>query len=66
MVQWLRLHAPKAGIPGAIPVQGTRPHSPQLGDPMSQPQPKEHMSHTQQRSKIPHAATKTQGSQINK
>ena len=47
MVQWLRFHAHNAECPGAIPGQGTRSHSPQPGDPMSQPQPKEHMSHTQ-------------------
>ena len=29
-VQWLRLHAPKAGAPGSIPGQGTRRHMPQL------------------------------------
>ena len=26
----LRLHAPKAGVPGSIPVQGTREHMGQL------------------------------------
>ena len=26
MVQWLRLHAPKAGGPGSMPGQGTRSH----------------------------------------
>ena len=28
IVQWLRLCAPKAGGPGLIPSQGTRPHTP--------------------------------------
>ena len=28
VVQWLRLHAPKAGGPGSIPGQGTRSHMP--------------------------------------
>ena len=26
VVQWLRLHTPSVGVPGSIPVQGTRPH----------------------------------------
>ena len=30
MVQWLRLCAPNAGIPGSIPGQGTICHMPQL------------------------------------
>ena len=30
MFQWLRLHAPKAGVLGSIPGQGTRSHMPQL------------------------------------
>ena len=30
MVQWLRLHAPNAGVPGLIPDQGTRSHMLQL------------------------------------
>ncbi|TEA33613.1 hypothetical protein DBR06_SOUSAS3910181, partial [Sousa chinensis] len=30
VVQWLRLHAPKAGGLGSIPGQGTRSHMPQL------------------------------------
>ena len=30
VVQWLRLHGPKAGGPGLIPGQGTRSHMPQL------------------------------------
>ena len=30
VIQWLRLHAPKAGAPGSIPGQGTRSHMPQL------------------------------------
>ena len=30
MVQWLRLCAPNAGIPGSIPGQGPRSHKPQL------------------------------------
>ena len=29
VVQWLRLHTPKAGDPGSIPDQGTRSHMPQ-------------------------------------
>ena len=29
VVQWLRLHAPKAGGSGLTPDQGTRPHKPQ-------------------------------------
>ena len=29
-VQWLRLHAPNAGVPGSIPGQGTRSHMLQL------------------------------------
>ena len=33
MVQWLRLHTPKAGGPGSIPGQGTRSHMLQLGFP---------------------------------
>ena len=28
VVQWLRLHAPKAGGPASIPGQGTRSHMP--------------------------------------
>ena len=35
LVQWLRLRAPNAGIPGSIPGQGTRSHMLQLKDPMS-------------------------------
>ncbi|TEA25426.1 hypothetical protein DBR06_SOUSAS11710014, partial [Sousa chinensis] len=45
VVQWLRLHAPKAGGQGSIPGQGTRSHMPQL------------RVHTSQL-KILHAATK--------
>ena len=30
VVEWLRLWAPKAGGPGSIPGNGTRPHMPQL------------------------------------
>ena len=30
MVQWLGLHAPKAGGLGSVPGQGTRPHMRQL------------------------------------
>ena len=30
VVQWLRLHTPKAGGPGSIPGQGTKFHMPQL------------------------------------
>ena len=30
VVQWLRLHTPKAGDPGSIPGNGTRFHVPQL------------------------------------
>ena len=30
MVQWVRLCAPNAGVPGSIPGQGTRSHMPQL------------------------------------
>ena len=51
--QKIRLHAPNAGSPGSIPVQGTSSHRPQLRVCMLQP-------------KIPRAATKTQHSQINK
>ena len=53
MVQWLRLHAPSAGGPASIPVQGTRSHMPQLK-----------ILHSA--TKILHATTKTQHSQINK
>ena len=30
VIQWLRLHAPKAQDPGSIPGHGTRSHMPQL------------------------------------
>ena len=30
VVQWLRLHAPSAGIQSSIPAQETRSHEPQL------------------------------------
>ena len=30
MVQWLKLRAPNAGVPGYIPGQGARSHMPQL------------------------------------
>ena len=30
VVQWLRIRAPNAGIPGLIPGRGTRSHMPQL------------------------------------
>ena len=30
LVQWLRLHTPKAGGLGSIPGQGTSAHTPQL------------------------------------
>ena len=52
VVQRLRLQAAKARVQGSIPGQGTRSHRPQLRVLMAQ-------------LKIPHAATKTQGSQIN-
>ena len=45
VVQWLRLHAPKAEGLGSIPGQGTRFNMPQL---------RVHMLHL----KVPHAATK--------
>ena len=35
VVQWLRLHAPKAGYPSSNPGQGTRSHMPQLKIPYS-------------------------------
>ena len=53
MVQWLRLQAPNAGGLGSIPGQGTRSGMPRL---------RVHMLQL----KIPHAATKTPCSQINK
>ena len=53
VVQWLRLHTHNAGALGSSPGQGTRSHMPQL---------RVHMPQL----KIPHAATKTWGSQINK
>ena len=53
MVQWLRLCY--VGAPGWVPGQGTRSHIPQL-----------RVCILQQRSKIPHDATKTWYSQINK
>ena len=53
VVQWLRLHAPKAGGLGSTPDQWTRSHMLQLRISMLQ-------------IKILHAATKTQHSQINK
>ena len=53
MVQWLRLHAPKAGGPGSIPGQGTGARMPQQ---------RVHTPHL----KIPHAAVKTWYSQMNK
>ena len=40
VVQWLRLSAPNAGVPGSIPVQGTRSHMPQLKVPMLQLRPR--------------------------
>ena len=54
MVQWLRLHAPNAGAPGSILDWGIRSHI---------PQPRVRM--LQIKSKILHAITKTQYSQIN-
>ena len=51
VVQRLRLHPPNAGGVGSIPVQKTRSYMPQLRVCMSQ-------------LKTPHAATKTQSSQI--
>ena len=54
MVQWPRLRAPNAGVPGSIPGQGTRSHVPQLRVLMSQlkpaatlppPPPKKETSH---------------------
>ena len=53
VAQWLRLRAPNARGPSSIPDQGARSHVLQLRVRMPQP-------------KIPHAATKTQHSQINK
>ena len=53
MVQWLRLHAPKAGGWGSIPDEGTRFHMPQLRVCLPQ-------------LNIPHAAIKTQCSLVNK
>ena len=53
VVQWLRLHPHNAGALGSSPGQGTRSHMPQL---------RVHMPQL----KIPHAATKTWGGQINK
>ena len=35
VIQWLRLHAPKAGYPGSNPSQRTRSHMPQLKIPYS-------------------------------
>ena len=52
-ILWLRLRAPNAGGPSSIPGQGTGSHMPQVTICMPQ-------------SKIPHATTKTQQSQINK
>ena len=49
MIQWLRLHAAKAGGLGLIPDQGSRSHILQL----------------KKKKKILHATTKTQFSQIN-
>ena len=48
---WLRYNTFSEGNPGSISGQGTRAHMPQLRALM-----------LQQRSKISHAATKTQGS----
>ena len=53
VVQWLRRHAPSAGGLGSIPGQGGRSHTPQLRVCMPQ-------------LKISLAASKAQGSQINK
>ena len=55
VVQWLRLRTPNAGSQGSMPGLGARSHLPQLR--VQMPQVKCH---------IPHAATKTQCSQINK
>ena len=52
VIQWLRIQAPNAESPGLIPGQGTRSHMLQLKIPRAT-------------RKIPHAATKTQHSQIN-
>ena len=61
VVQWLRLHTPKAGGPGSIPGQGTRSHVSQEW--IHRPQQRVHMP--QGRSMIPCATTKTWSSQIN-
>ena len=53
VVCWLTIHALNARVLGLIPGQGTRSHRVQLRVLMLQP-------------KIPHSATKTQCSQINK
>ena len=67
MVQWLRLHVPKAGGLGSISGQGTRFHMLQLRVHMSQLKHCESRAHMlQQRSEIPCATTKTRRSQINK
>ena len=52
VAQWLTLYVPNAGSLGLIPGQGTRSHMLQLKIPPAT-------------RKIPHAATKTQHSQIN-
>ena len=53
VLQWLRLHTPNAGGLGSIPGWGAIPHVPQL-----------RVCMLQQGSKVLHATTKTQCSQI--
>ena len=60
VVQQLRLRTPDAGDPGSIPGQGTRSRMPQLRARVPQ------LRARVPQLKIPHAATKTQGSPINK
>ena len=55
MAQWLSIHTPHVGGPGALPSQGTGPHMPQL-----------RVCILHERLKILRAMAKTWCSQINK
>ena len=55
VVQWLRLHTPKAGGPSSVPSQGIRSHMLQLRVHMLQLKNVQHTANN----KGPHAATET-------